>query len=308
MAMSAAASRVLQRVLASQTCNHMMIGKQIFSSMRSFRSCLAHQILQNNTNALPKSSFLTLKRTFVCTASNSNSSSPSSTSSSSNSQAQSSTQDPNRQVRVSHILLPAGSESTIEDFKSQILAKTATLEDLAQQHSTCPSAKKGGDIGWISKGRTVPEFEVAAYATEKGSLSTCISPFGVHLIQVTDERIARDVGHCTVQELSELLSSVAVDQDLLEDIQFVDVREPHEVEIVSLPYFKVLPLGSFQEWAKKLNSLLDPSKKTYVLCHHGMRSMQASNYFLENGFSQVFNISGGIDAYSRGVDNNLPRY
>jgi rhodanese-related sulfurtransferase len=218
-------------------------------------------------------------------------------------------QDPNRQVRVSHILLPAGSESTIEEFKSQILNETATLESLAKEHSTCPSSKKGGDIGWIPKGRTVPEFEVSAYNTPKGEYSTCTTPFGVHLIQVTEERIARDVGNCSIHELAELLSSVAVDQDLLQDVQFVDVREPHEVEIVSLPHFKVLPLGSFQEWAPKISSILDPSKKTYVLCHHGMRSMQAATYFLENaGFSQVLNISGGIDAYARGVDQNLPRY
>ncbi|KAL4543012.1 hypothetical protein Ndes2526B_g03691 [Nannochloris sp. 'desiccata'] len=237
---------------------------------------------------------------FVCTAS----SSPPSSSVSSSQEL-----DPNRQVRVSHILLPPGSESTIEDFKSQILNGTATLETLAKEHSTCPSgAARSGDIGWIPKGRTVPEFELASYSTPKGALSTCSTKFGVHLIQVTEERIAADVGNCSVQELAEILSSVRVDQDLLDDIQFIDVRERHEVEIVSLPHFKVLPLGNFQEWAPKLSSLLDSSKKTYVLCHHGMRSMQASQFFLENGFSKVWNISGGIDAYARGVDNNLPRY
>jgi rhodanese-related sulfurtransferase len=300
MAMSATASRVLRRVLAIQTtCNHIAKAHKSGPVTRSFKSSVAIEITRNNIYMPSKSSFPT-KRSFSSTAASSSSSSQSPTSSSQ--------EDPNRQVRVSHILLPTGSESTIEDFKSQILKGTTTLETLAKQHSTCPSASRGGDIGWIPRGRTVPEFELSAYSTPKGSYATCSTPFGVHLIQVTAEKIAVDVGHCSVQELSELLSSVAVDQDLLDDVQFVDVREPHEVEIVSLPHFKVLPLGSFQDWAPKLSSLLDPSKKTYVLCHHGMRSMQASQFFVENGFSQVWNISGGIDAYSRGVDNNLPRY
>lgn len=299
MTISAAASRVLRRALAMQIkCNHKAQIK--FSSMRSSSSCLATEIIRNNAYISSKFSFPTLKRRFVCTAS----SSPPSSSVSSSQEL-----DPNRQVRVSHILLPPGSESTIEDFKSQILNGTATLETLAKEHSTCPSgAARSGDIGWIPKGRTVPEFELASYSTPKGALSTCSTKFGVHLIQVTEERIAADVGNCSVQELAEILSSVRVDQDLLDDIQFIDVRERHEVEIVSLPHFKVLPLGNFQEWAPKLSSLLDSSKKTYVLCHHGMRSMQASQFFLENGFSKVWNISGGIDAYARGVDNNLPRY
>jgi rhodanese-related sulfurtransferase len=269
-------------------------------TLRPFSSSLATEIIRNTTYTSPKFLFPALKRSFVCTPS----SSPPSSSGSSSLEL-----DPHRQVRVSHILLPPGSESTIEDFKSQILDGNATLESLAKDHSTCPSgASRGGDIGWIPKGRTVPEFELASYSTPKGSLSTCSTQFGVHLIQVTEERIAVDVGNCSVHEFAEILSSVSVDQDLLDDIQFVDVREPHEVDIVSLPHFQVLPLGNFQDWAPRLSSLLDPTKKTYVLCHHGMRSMQASQFFLENGFSKVWNISGGIDAYARGVDNNLQRY
>jgi len=299
MAITAASSRVLRRVLAMQfKCNH--IAKMKPSSMRPFSSCLATEIIRNNTCISWKYPFPMSKRSFVCTASSSR---PSSSGSSSREL------DSTREVRVSHILLPSGSESAIEDFKSQILNGTATLESLAKEHSTCPSgASRGGDIGWIPKGRTVPQFELASYSTPKGSLSTCSTQFGVHLIQVTEERTPVDIGNCSVQELAEILSSVSVDQELLDDVQFVDVREPHEVEIVSLPHFKVLPLGTFQEWAPKLSSLLDPTKRTYVLCHHGMRSMQASQFFVGNGFSKVWNISGGIDAYARGVDNNLPRY
>ena len=224
--------------------------------------------------------------------------------------ASNSSLDPSRQVKVSHILLPTGQESQIEELKSKILNGEATLATLAAELSTCPSRSQGGDIGWMPRGRTVPEFEAAAYATPKGGLSTCTTKFGVHLVQVTDERVAVDVGHCSIHELGELLATAAMDASTLDDIQFIDVREPWEVDMASIAQFKqnILPLSSFQEWAPRVSSILDPSKETLVLCHHGVRSMQAANFLVENGFKNVRNVTGGIDAYSRGVDPNITLY
>lgn len=162
----------------------------------------------------------------------------------------------------------------------------------------------------MPRGRTVPEFENAAYSTPKGGLSTCTTKFGVHLVQVTDERSAVEVGHCSVHELGELLATATIDPSALDDVQFIDVREHWEVDTAAIPQFKtnVLPLSTFQEWAPRISSLLDPSKETFVLCHHGVRSMQASKFLVENGFRRVKNVTGGIDAYSRGVDSNISLY
>ena len=106
----------------------------------------------------------------------------------------------------------------------------------------------------------------------------------------------------TVTELSAKLT----DSD--KQYQFVDVREPEELEVVSLPRFINLPLRSYSEWSPEIYNRLDKDTETFVLCHHGMRSAQMCQWLVEHGFTQVSNIIGGIDAYSHHVDSSLPRY
>jgi monothiol glutaredoxin len=53
---------------------------------------------------------------------------------------------------------------------------------------------------------------------------------------------------------------------------------------------------------------LDKDTPLYFHCHHGQRSQQAAAFFLSHGFSNVFNVSGGIDAWSVEVDSSVPRY
>ena len=134
----------------------------------------------------------------------------------------------------------------------------------------------------------------------------CKTAVGVHLMIVTNDREAVEIRQCSVNELGELLASDPV----LEDIQFVDVREVSEVAIASIPQFTqhIFPLSAFQTWSTQVGSILDKEKETMVLCHHGVRSMQFSHYLVDHGFKKVTNITGGIDAYSRGVDPNIPLY
>ncbi|MBE9010084.1 rhodanese-related sulfurtransferase [Pseudanabaenaceae cyanobacterium LEGE 13415] len=104
----------------------------------------------------------------------------------------------------------------------------------------------------------------------------------------------------TVQDLAQSLDNPS--------IQYVDVREPWEVETASLPSFQNLPLSEFSEWAEQIHSKLDAETETLVLCHHGIRSAQMCNWLVQQGFTNVKNISGGIDAYSVMVDRSVPRY
>ena len=67
-------------------------------------------------------------------------------------------------------------------------------------------------------------------------------------------------------------------------------------------------LCRFQEWGPQAAEMLDPEKETLVLCHHGVRSMRAAMFLASQGFTEVKNISGGIDAYSRQVDSSVPLY
>lgn len=90
--------------------------------------------------------------------------------------------------------------------------------------------------------------------------------------------------------------------------QFVDVREREEISIASLPHFQAFPLSESSQWITTIHSQLDPQQETFVLCHHGMRSAQMCLWLLQNGFTNVTNITGGIDAYSVAVDRSIPRY
>ena len=91
-------------------------------------------------------------------------------------------------------------------------------------------------------------------------------------------------------------------------IQLIDVRELQEIAIAALPNFQVFPLSQSAEWMATLPTQLEPHRETYVMCHHGMRSAQMCQWLIQQGFTNVKNIAGGIDAYSLAVDSSIPRY
>ncbi|MBD2462738.1 rhodanese-related sulfurtransferase [Oscillatoria sp. FACHB-1407] len=96
--------------------------------------------------------------------------------------------------------------------------------------------------------------------------------------------------------------------DTQEPLQLVDVREPEELAIASVDGFVSLPLSQFGEWSGKINTILDPTVETIVMCHHGMRSAQMCQWLMNQGFTNVKNLAGGIDAYADVVDSSVPRY
>jgi peptidyl-prolyl cis-trans isomerase D len=110
------------------------------------------------------------------------------------------------EVKVSHILIKtpaAGADGKVEekaveearkkaeDVLKQVKAG-AKFEDLAKKYSDDPgSAKKGGDLGWIGRGRTVPEFEKVAFSQGKGKISDLVrSSYGFHIIRTEDKHEA----------------------------------------------------------------------------------------------------------------------
>jgi peptidyl-prolyl cis-trans isomerase D len=110
------------------------------------------------------------------------------------------------QAKVSHILIKtplpgpdgkvdekgvAEAQRRAEDLLKQ-LKGGANFEDLAKKYSEDPgSAKEGGSLGWIGKGRTVPEFEKAAFSLPKGQISDLVkSSYGFHIIRVDDRQDA----------------------------------------------------------------------------------------------------------------------
>ncbi len=88
----------------------------------------------------------------------------------------------------------------------------------------------------------------------------------------------------------------------------LDVREPRELEVAGLRPrgFELLTIPMNDVPARLLE--LDPDRPVACLCHHGARSQRVAMYLASNGFSQVANIAGGIDAWSLELDPAVPRY
>jgi rhodanese-related sulfurtransferase len=98
----------------------------------------------------------------------------------------------------------------------------------------------------------------------------------------------------TVQKLHEQFANFLV----------IDVREQWEWDISHIEGAILLPL---KDLPNKFSEL-DQTCNLAVLCHHGARSARAVAFLLQQGYTNVYNVNGGIDAWSRGVDPSVPLY
>ena len=115
------------------------------------------------------------------------------------------------------------------------------------------------------------------------------------------------MNYSAIPEISVIeLSQLMAEQET--PVQLIDVREPVEVAIASIPGFAILPLSQFAEWGETISARFNPETETIVLCHYGMRSAQMCQWLMNQGFSNVKNVSGGINAYSVMVDSTIPQY
>jgi monothiol glutaredoxin len=100
----------------------------------------------------------------------------------------------------------------------------------------------------------------------------------------------------SVQELKQKLDAGA-------PLTLIDVRTQGERDIASIPGSELL--------TPEVTATLDARSRDDVLvfyCHHGMRSRQAAEQFLREGFKRVYNVTGGIDAWSQEIDPTIQRY
>lgn len=90
------------------------------------------------------------------------------------------------EIKASHILVETEEEAI--SIREEILSGT-DFEDLAAEHSLCPSGANGGDLGFFGRGQMVGEFEKAAFDLKVGEISYPVrTNFGWHLILVTDKQ------------------------------------------------------------------------------------------------------------------------
>lgn len=107
--------------------------------------------------------------------------------------------------------------------------------------------------------------------------------------------------HLTVTELANWLAQTDVQRP---PPILLDVREDWEIQTCALPGIQHMPMRSVPTRASEL----DEDANIVCICHHGMRSLQVANWLTSQGFANVHNLTGGMDAWARQIDPGMPVY
>lgn len=89
----------------------------------------------------------------------------------------------------------AGARARAEVLRAEVAAAPGRLAELAERHSDCPSREQGGDLGLVTAGSTVPEFEAALVTLRPGEVAPAVveSRYGFHVVRVLAHAPARDI-------------------------------------------------------------------------------------------------------------------
>lgn len=121
-------------------------------------------------------------------------------------------------IRVRHILLAAAADDVAgrlkartqaEQFIAQLQAQPHLFADLAARHSQCPSSSEGGELGWLQRGQTTPEFDRQVFRLRIGLAGFPVeSRWGYHVVMVDDQQAGQALGfeqvHTQIREYLEL--------------------------------------------------------------------------------------------------------
>ncbi len=105
-----------------------------------------------------------------------------------------------------------------------------------------------------------------------------------------------------IREISPREFKDLADQD--SPVTLLDVREDWELALAEVGGATHMPMGQVPDRMSELDS----DRAIVVMCHHGSRSATVAGFLLRNGFTQVLNLTGGIDAWARDLDPNVPSY
>lgn len=118
---------------------------------------------------------------------------------------------------------------------------------------------------------------------------------------VVDTPLVKADTEITALELKSLLDSGC-------KLCLVDVRQPEEHQLVKIQPSALFPLDELSERIDELRLLTAEADQTVFYCHVGMRSELAVNWLSTQGFTDIKNLSGGINAYAREADTSLTPY
>lgn len=106
--------------------------------------------------------------------------------------------------------------------------------------------------------------------------------------------------HITASELAQWLADASRPRPVL-----LDVREDWEVQTCAIPGITHIPMGQIVARAGEL----DEDAEIVCICHHGARSMQVGAFLeRQHDFGKVYNLTGGVHAWSADVDPSMPKY
>jgi monothiol glutaredoxin len=163
------------------------------------------------------------------------------------------------------------------------------------EHGLSIGPKQAGDLELSASGLTLLLDRSSASRADGVHIDMIKTPQGP-AFKVTNPNEAPRVRPMSASELKARIDSG-------EKPRILDVRTPEEREIAQIEGAELLD----QDAAKKLLEL-DRDTLLVFHCHHGPRSQRAAEHFVSQGFKNVYNLSGGIDAWSLDVDPDVPRY
>ncbi len=131
-------------------------------------------------------------------------------------------------VRASHILVAddAAAEAVIAEINEGL-----SFEEAAKKYSKCPSNAKGGDLGFFTRGKMVPEFEEAAFSMAPGEMTGAVkTQFGSHIIKVLEKKPAETTPFDAVEpQLNQHLLALKQQQVYYDRVE--ELKNQYQVEI-----------------------------------------------------------------------------
>jgi monothiol glutaredoxin len=192
---------------------------------------------------------------------------------------------------------------TVTDAAVKMLREALDGEDAAIKVSISPRYHHDLSIEDAAQGDVVVErgglrfaFDRMSAARAKGMSIDFVDAGQGSGFKIDNPNAPPSVKQMAVAELKAKL-------DAGDDLVLIDVRTPQEREVAAIAGAR-----AFDDALQAELETLDRTTPLVFHCHHGMRSQRAAEYYLSQGFVDVSNVRGGIDAWSAEIDPAVPRY
>ena len=188
------------------------------------------------------------------------------------------------EVKARHILIPGDDAKSLEKIKairSKVTPKN--FADIAKKETEDPSGKdNGGDLGWFSAGRMVPEFEKVAFNLKEGEISEPVkTQFGYHLILVEDKRAAKTK---SLEDVKPELAQLALQKTKAQDLDKLLTTTAEQIQ----SYLNQGQFAQAEALAKKVNGQVFNNTEV-----NQYDQTLASNNLSPQEIDQLFNASEG---------------